>query len=109
MTDRTQRRYLRFDCDLRAVLERRIGVGTRPGDRQPPPTTAPVTVRCLSASGLGLTFEQGDVAAGKDAIRRVLNGIDWEGAPLDPRFAEYHALHSRDRLDEVFGEILETV
>ena len=58
---------------------------------------------------LGLTIPQGDVAAGEEAIRRVLAGIDWENRPLAPRYAEYHALHDRDRLDEVFEKIIKTV
>ncbi len=59
--------------------------------------------------GLGLTFDQGDAAGGEEAIRRALAGVGWDGAPLAPRYSEYRALHDRDRLDEVFEEILANV
>lgn len=57
--------------------------------------------------GMGLTIEQGDVTQGEEALRKVLAGEDWEGAPLKKRYADYHAKHDRKRLDEVFAEILE--
>jgi hypothetical protein len=75
MTDSTQRRYPRFDCDLRAVLERRLGEGTRPDGDEAPPTRAPVTVSCLSAGGLGLAFDEWDecpVQAGEPVLVRLL-------------------------------------
>lgn len=59
--------------------------------------------------GMGLTIPEGDAAAGEAAIRHILAGTDSAGAPLRPRFAEYRALHSRERLDHVFEEILATV
>lgn len=58
---------------------------------------------------LGLTIPQGDSAAGEDAIRRVLAGVDWDGRPLQPRYREYRSLHDRERLDEVFEQILATL
>ncbi|GHC43636.1 hypothetical protein [Roseibacillus persicicus] len=57
--------------------------------------------------GMGLTIEQGSVAEGEQAIRKVLAGEDWEGKELKKRYADYHALHDRKRLDEVFAELLE--
>ncbi len=57
--------------------------------------------------GMGLTIEQGSVQEGEQAIRNVLAGKDWEGEDLTKRYADYHALHNRERLDEVFAELLE--
>ena len=57
--------------------------------------------------GMGLTIEQGSVSEGEAAIRRVLAGEDWEGKPLQARYADYHALHDRKKLDEVFAELLQ--
>ena len=56
--------------------------------------------------GLGLTFEQGDVNQGEQAIRRVLAGVDWEDEPLAFRFSDYHQRHDRKRLDAVMAEIV---
>ena len=60
----------------------------------------------VESFGMGLTIEQGSVAEGEAAIRKVLSKEDWEGKPLTSRFADYHALHDRKRLDEVFDELL---
>ncbi|MGJ8725828.1 MAG: hypothetical protein ACSHYB_14815 [Roseibacillus sp.] len=57
--------------------------------------------------GMGLTIEQGNAAEGEQAIRKVLAGEDWNGQALAQRYSEYHALHDRKRLDEVFSELLE--
>lgn len=57
--------------------------------------------------GMGLTIEQGNVDEGEAAIRKILAGEDWNGESLKKRYADYHALHDRDRLDEVFEELLE--
>ncbi len=57
--------------------------------------------------GMGLTIEQGNASEGEAAIRNVLQGKGWDGAPLQPRYADYHAMHNRARLDEVFNELLE--
>ena len=57
--------------------------------------------------GIGLTIEQGNVSEGVKAIRHVLAGRDWSGNALAEQYAEYHALHDRKRLDEVFAELLE--
>ena len=57
--------------------------------------------------GMGLTIEQGNVAQGEKAIRKVLAGEDWNGTPLAGRYGEYHAKHDRNRLDEVFAELLD--
>lgn len=57
--------------------------------------------------GMGLTIEQGNISEGESAIRKVLAGEDWQGKPLAKRYADYHALHDRKRLDEVFTDLLE--
>ena len=57
--------------------------------------------------GLGLTIPQGSIEDGILAIGKVLAGEDWEGSPLSKRFNDYYALHDRNRLDEVFTQLLE--
>lgn len=57
--------------------------------------------------GMGLTIEQASVSEGEAAIRKVLAGEDWDGQPLKRNYADYHALHDRNRLDEVFAELIE--
>jgi len=52
---------------------------------------------------LGRTFPEADVDACIEAIRAALAGTGPNGTPLQPRFDAYHHLHSRQRLDEVFG------
>ena len=49
--------------------------------------------------GLGVAIPQGDATACCAALDHVLKGEDWEGQPLRPRYAEYHAEHDRARLD----------
>ncbi|MEM9079601.1 MAG: hypothetical protein AAGC74_02795 [Verrucomicrobiota bacterium] len=56
--------------------------------------------------GMGLTMEQANIVEGREAIRRVLEGKDWEDEPLAFRYEDYHALHDRKRLDEVLSQIL---
>ncbi len=56
--------------------------------------------------GMGLTIEQGDVTQGQEAIRRVIGGEDWDGNTLRRNYQRYHSLHNRERLDEVFAELL---
>ncbi len=51
---------------------------------------------------MGRTFPEGDVDACLAAIRAALS----ENAP-EPDFQGYHALHSRDRLDEIFRDLLQ--
>ena len=57
--------------------------------------------------GMGLTIAQGSVEEGEQAIRKVLLGEDWNGETLAQRYADYHGLHDRKRLDEVFSQLLE--
>lgn len=56
--------------------------------------------------GLGVTFDQGDVDQGEEAIRRTLVGVDWSDQPLALRYADYHEQHNRRRLDAVMAEIV---
>ncbi len=65
--------------------------------------------RRVEEFGMGLTIPEGDAAAGEQAIRAILAGEGRGGAPLAPRYGDYHAMHDRDRLDAVFAEILATV
>jgi hypothetical protein len=60
----------------------------------------------VEAFELGLTICEGNRAQGEQAIRRVLAGIGWADEPLALRFGDYHRQHDRNRLDEVFAEIV---
>ena len=52
------------------------------------------------------SLSDGNLSQGEQAIRRVLAGIDWADKPLALRFSDYHRQHDRNRLDEVFAEIV---
>jgi glycosyltransferase involved in cell wall biosynthesis len=58
------------------------------------------------AYDLGLTIPQGDAAACCAAIERVLQGVRWDGQPLRPRHADYHAGHSRAALDQSMNQVI---
>ena len=55
---------------------------------------------------MGRTFAQADVGACLGAIRGVLAGEGADGKPLRPRFEDYHRLHDRAYLDEIFRGFL---
>jgi glycosyltransferase involved in cell wall biosynthesis len=55
---------------------------------------------------LGRVFPQGDPAAAVEAIRGALALRSADGSPLRPAFEDYQCLHSRERLDEIFGRLL---
>lgn len=56
---------------------------------------------------LGRVFPQGDDAAAVEAIRGALNLRAADGSSLRPAFEDYHRMHSRARLDDVFALLLE--
>ena len=56
---------------------------------------------------LGIAVDQDDVDQTIDAIEKVLEGKNLDGTPLECRFEEYAKLHSQERLDEVFGEVIQ--
>lgn len=47
---------------------------------------------------LGLAVPEDDPAKCRAAIQHLLDGEDWNGDSLDPRYDDYFALHSHDRL-----------
>jgi hypothetical protein len=55
---------------------------------------------------LGHTFKQGDPEAALEAIRATLAGAHLIGGMLTPRFTDYHQLHCRARLDQIFRDLL---
>ena len=57
---------------------------------------------------LGRVFPQRDPAAAVEAIRGALALRGEDGSVLRPAFEDYHRLHSRARLDEIFAILLGT-
>jgi hypothetical protein len=49
---------------------------------------------------LGLAIPEDDEVQGEAAIRHLLAGTDWEGQKLQPRYEDYFALHSHEKLAE---------
>lgn len=115
MTHSTHRRYPRFYCDLPAILERRLGEGTRPDGEAAPATSAPVTVSCMSAGGVGLAFDEWDecsIEAGEPVLIRLqLDGgelaVPGEVAWIRPRPHEPFDLGVELRLDRASRRVRE--
>jgi hypothetical protein len=62
----------------------------------------------VKAYRLGLAVPEDDVERCMDAIERLLKGVNWDGIPLDPRYSDYFALHSHQRLIEHAREMIST-
>ncbi|MEZ5303404.1 MAG: hypothetical protein R3F11_22600 [Verrucomicrobiales bacterium] len=60
----------------------------------------------ISEFGLGICIDEGDEIQCAAALRQLASGKDWSGDPLRPRYADYRAAHSRQRMDEALGEFL---
>ncbi len=56
----------------------------------------------------GLTIPEGDSGRALEAIRRILDGIDWDGRPLRCDFARFREDHGLPRLESLLGRILAT-
>ncbi len=56
---------------------------------------------------MGAQLEAGDVQAGLQVIDNLADGKNEKGDPLNPRFSDYHQLHSRERLRDCLLEVLE--
>ncbi len=56
---------------------------------------------------LGLTVTEGSVSEALHGIRSLLAGTAANGRVLEPRWADYRALHTRDHLDRCFQEIVD--
>ena len=54
----------------------------------------------------GLTIPEGDSGHAFEAIRRVLDGRDWQDRPLDSDFARFRADHGTARLESLLGSLL---
>lgn len=54
----------------------------------------------------GLTIPQGDSDKALEAIRRILDGTDWQGRPLAPEHARFREAHGLARLDALLGKLL---
>lgn len=55
---------------------------------------------------MGRTMSQGNATEAVDAIAGIFAGLTADGKPLYPAFGEYHHLHSRSRLDDIFRSLL---
>ncbi len=55
---------------------------------------------------MGLAIPEDDAERCLQAIACLLDGVDWEGLPLRPRYADYFALHSREKLVEHAKEMI---
>jgi glycosyltransferase involved in cell wall biosynthesis len=54
----------------------------------------------------GLTIPEGDSDRAFEAIRRLLDGLDWDGRPLAGDFARFRADHDQSKLDAVLRHLL---
>ena len=57
---------------------------------------------------LGLAVPEDDAAKCADAIERLLEGKGWDGKPLNPRYDDYFALHSHEKLVDHVREMMST-
>ncbi len=55
----------------------------------------------------GITIPEGSATAALAAIPLLAAGTDAAGRPLNPRYADYRADHSQDRLDRILGDLLQ--
>jgi len=60
----------------------------------------------VTTYGTGLTIPQGDAERALEAIPLLLEGKDWNGAPLPARHADFAADHSLARLDALLAELV---
>ena len=76
-------------------------------------------IPCLASAGecigsrvesyrLGLTIPEGNAEQALAAIQHLATRTDPAGNPLSPRFADYRAQHSLERLDRILAELLES-
>jgi glycosyltransferase involved in cell wall biosynthesis len=57
----------------------------------------------------GLTIPEGDSERALEAIGRILDGRDWDDAPLRPDYARFREDHGVARLDMLLGRLLDSV
>lgn len=58
---------------------------------------------------LGLTIPQGDAEVCMQAIAKLLEGKDWNDAPLKPEYSEYHSKHTRAALDRSMRSLIDLI
>jgi glycosyltransferase involved in cell wall biosynthesis len=74
-------------------------------------------IPCLASTGqcighrvegyrTGLTIREGDSGQALEAIRRILDGVDWEDRPLQGDYARFRADHGVPRLESLLGNLL---
>ncbi|MEK7953661.1 glycosyltransferase [Luteolibacter soli] len=81
---------------------------------------AAFNIPCLASEGecighrvegyrTGLTIPEGDSGKALEALRRILDGHDWKGQPLQSDFARFRDDHGVPRLESLLGGILSRV
>jgi glycosyltransferase involved in cell wall biosynthesis len=55
---------------------------------------------------IGLTIPEGDSDKALDAIKRLIEGMDWKGEVLNPQYEEYRELHKLERLDAILAGLV---
>ena len=63
----------------------------------------------VKAYRIGLAVPEDDDRRCFEAIKRLLVGEHWDGMPLNPRYGDYFALHSHEKLVEHVREMISTV
>jgi len=58
---------------------------------------------------IGLAVPEDDTKRCFEAIERLLVDQDWDGKPVNPRYEDYFALHSHEKLVEHVRDMISTV